>query len=748
MGKVSSAWLSLLVLSGFWTPNAQGQASPAGSSKRPVAVADSIEMNKLGDLDLYWGSPFLDRLAHFSPDGKKVVVVARMGNLKSNTKDYSLLFWQTADLLNSPSPRTILTMSSSSNRQGIKDLRWLADNETLAFLGEHPGELQQVFTYNVGTRLLKKITHHRTNVLAFSATPDGKEIAYIAEQPKKSVWTEKARREGLVISTQQLSDLIRGETSEAPGDSSEVFLQLRDGTEHKLGVSTKIDWSNPAVSLSPNGKFILVPVLVREIPDLWKEYSDPEIQRLTSQQLRPGLYSELRQCELIDASNAEAGTLIKAPLGPGGMEARWSPDGRSVVVNNTFLPLDAATVDEHKERQSSAFAVEVQVLGGKFSKVTSENLVLLDWDSRTGLLRFADWSRAHENREGAEVFFRKNAGNWENVKPPLSLQDRPRLIVEEDMNTPPKLFAIDPKKNQKALLFDPNPQFKQLRFAKVEQIHWKASDGHEVGGGLYYPLHFALGQKYPLVIQTHGWMPEAFWIDGPFTTAFAAQPLAGKDIMVLQVEEEYGHMGTPEEVKGAVSAFEGAIHYLDEKGIIDRDRVGIIGFSRTCLFVKYALTHSKYHFAAASVTDGVDAGYFQYIALLNAFPGIAEDFEKVNESVPFGEGLRSWMRRSPGFSLEPESVQTPLRITALNSSSILWEWEWFAALSKLGKPVEMTAIEDGDHVLQKPRDRMVSQQGDVDWFCFWLKGEQDPDPAKAEQYARWNKMCAGHASLP
>jgi len=30
----------------------------------------------------------------------------------------------------------------------------------------------------------------------------------------------------------------------------------------------------------------------------------------------------------------------------------------------------------------------------------------------------------------------------------------------------------------------------------------------------------------------------------------------------------------------------------------------------------------------------------------------------------------------------------------------------------------------------------ASQQGNVDWFRFWLKGEEDPDPAKAEQYAR------------
>ena len=35
---------------------------------------------------------------------------------------------------------------------------------------------------------------------------------------------------------------------------------------------------------------------------------------------------------------------------------------------------------------------------------------------------------------------------------------------------------------------------------------------------------------------------------------------------------------------------------------------------------------------------------------------------------------------------------------------------------------------------------MVSQQGAVDWFRFWLKGEEDLDPAKAEQYTRWREL--------
>ncbi len=34
----------------------------------------------------------------------------------------------------------------------------------------------------------------------------------------------------------------------------------------------------------------------------------------------------------------------------------------------------------------------------------------------------------------------------------------------------------------------------------------------------------------------------------------------------------------------------------------------------------------------------------------------------------------------------------------------------------------------------------MAQQGNGDWLRFWLKDEEDTDPAKAEQYARWREL--------
>lgn len=313
------------------------------------------------------------------------------------------------------------------------------------------------------------------------------------------------------------------------------------------------------------------------------------------------------------------------------------------------------------------------------------------------------------------------------------------IVLEESLNQPPRIFAVDPGGGQKSLLMDLNPQFQGLVLARVEEVVWKTSRHHAVKGGLYWPVDYVAGKKYPLVIQTHGWNPDRFWIDGPWTTAFAAQALAGKGFFVLQVPDPDWHLvETPKEAPAAMATYDSGIDFLDGKGLIDRDRVGITGFSRSYWYVMYVLTHSKHHFAAADVADGVDYSYFQYMAFSNTNQTLNGDSDLTIGASPFGRGLLKWFKVSPAFLMD--KVETPLRIQTLSPITLLGDWPWFSGLTRLGKPVEMIYILDGQHTLEKPWDRMISQQGDVDWFCFWLKGEEDLDPAKADQYKRWRNF--------
>ena len=169
--------------------------------------------------------------------------------------------------------------------------------------------------------------------------------------------------------------------------------------------------------------------------------------------------------------------------------------------------------------------------------------------------------------------------------------------------------------------------------------------------------------------------------------------------------------------------------------MIDRSRVGIVGFSRTACFVGYTLSHSHYPFAAAVLVDGISCGYFEEIAV----PEESRDVNFINGgTAPFGAGLRQWMRNAPGFNTD--DVHTPVQLISLQDYSVLTAWEWYVALSLTNKPVDFILVPHGYHIGVKPSQRMLTQQAVVDWFAFWLKGEEDSDPAKVEQNARWHQL--------
>jgi hypothetical protein len=191
-----------------------------------------------------------------------------------------------------------------------------------------------------------------------------------------------------------------------------------------------------------------------------------------------------------------------------------------------------------------------------------------------------------------------------------------------------------------------------------------------------------------------------------------------------------------QEVQEEAAGYDTVISYLNKRGMVDTNELGIIGFSRTVLGVGYALTHSKYRFAAATLADGSDAGYFRYIAYLTSSPSATRDSEGINGGPPVGDGMQSWLRTSPDFNLA--QVSTPVRLEAYEPETLLFTWEDFAMSTRLHKPVDLIYLPNGNHTLLRPSDRLVSQEGNVDWFTYWLKGEEDEDPIKKPQFERWN----------
>lgn len=718
------------------------QADTAEASvSRSVTVADSIKMTLLGELEArhFGTSP-----AVFSPDRRQFVVVSQRGHIASNTNEFSLLWFASEGVFERPAPRVLATFATRSNRAGISNVQW-RDNDTLLLLATDATSNRQVYELDAKTGSLMQQSHHATDVLLFAAAPGVETIVYFARPPLKSIWTEETRRDGLLITDQRLADLLIGHGW--PDDDAgvatpfELYVQMPGVPAKRISVPP--DWllvpGAAFVSVAPGGRFAILKCRSADRgrwPPSWHEYGGTS----------PMAYF------VVDLTSGQWRSLLDAPAPPSyTSDVFWLDDTRAVLAN-VYLPLEDSTGEERRTRTSEVFTVELDARTRAFTRIVQgRHEVAHDLMSAPDVrgelvLRTSVERQTADARAGAASLraFRKGAGRWVRSDPRGAAQRAARRLVIEsrqDMNTPPRLMAIDGPTRQATVLLDPNPQFARLRFGRVSEITWPGTDGLPNTGGLILPPDFSASSRYPLVIQTHGWSAHKFEMDGRSGNAgYAAQALAGKGIIVAQLSDEPARWdGSVEEGPRALATIEGLIDHLDKQSFIDRHRVGLQGWSRTGLHVRHALTFSRYEFAAAVIVDAMEGSYGQYLVWLNDGPAAVKIYEGINGGRPFGPGLQAWMRNATGFNLD--RVKTPVRSLAFRHGfALLSEWEWFAGLKYLRVPVELIWLPDAAHAPVRPRERLVAQQGAVDWFCFWLLHAADPDPAKADQYERWRRM--------
>jgi len=727
---------------------------------RPFSVSDDIRLT------------YIDAVT-FSPDNRYFVAFSQHGRIDLDRPESCLRIYRSEDIRQmlsdrqSKARRPIWNLCRAVYGEGpnIQDVRWLRDSTGLVFLGKTASGGERLFLAEVSTRKLEPLTPEGQDVTGFDVRTR-EQFVYTALSPlvRQSlmrqdtspaiVGTGKALSRLVPLARDRPSDVWENDLSELWAfDHGKRFAVLDRSTGRPLPIHLE---GVRSLALSPNGRTVVTAVTVKLVPAQWESLFPAPFSsspyRIRAGEQNPNALAgqrDVSQYVLVTIATGRVELLINAPIGNaagwwGVSRAAWSDDGRFVVLSNTFLAMSApgsvgrrepcTAVQDIQTRQVSCVAYRSDLQHGEDETPLISNVFFNSHDS--SIVNFI-YGITDDRAETAR-FVRQADGSWvKSRQPVLSTDPRFSVTAKQGINSPPLLLVSDPSVPRSRVLWNPNAWVSTLQLSRVSLYRWQDQTGREWTGGLYLPPHQQLGQRYPLVIQTHGFDEQKFAASGSFPTAFAAQELATAGIVVLQIRDCPSE-ATPQEAPCQLAGYEAAIKKLSAAGLVDPALVGIIGFSRTCFYVLAALTEGSSRFKAASITDGVDLGYLQY--MLNLDEGdnaIAHEADAIIGARPFGQGLRKWIERSPVFNMD--RVSSPLQVVA-TKEGLVQMWEPYAALRYLGKPVDLLILNSNEHVLSKPSERLASQGSTVDWFRYWLQGYRDPDPAKSSQYERWDAM--------
>jgi len=318
------------------------------------------------------------------------------------------------------------------------------------------------------------------------------------------------------------------------------------------------------------------------------------------------------------------------------------------------------------------------------------------------------------------------------------------ICALEQSRRPRRVVKIHPPSGKITEVFDPNPEFAQLRLGQVERLEWRNDQGIDIFGDLVLPRGRKPGEKLPLVIvqyDTRGFLRGGTGDEFPIF-AFAER---GYAVLSLQRPGYVSDIGKPKDEeerikrnyegwadrRSVMSAYARGIALLDRLGLIDPDRVGITGLSDGSASAQFALVNSKL-FAAASLSACCEDPK-------TLFPLLGNNGTRYMRKYRYPAYTDSSGAFWAAYSIasNASTFQTPLLLQASDDEYML-ALETYASLRDFDAPVEMVVFPGEHHTKWQPAHRQALYRRNLAWFDFWLKGETVL--ARPDEISRWSAM--------
>lgn len=322
---------------------------------------------------------------------------------------------------------------------------------------------------------------------------------------------------------------------------------------------------------------------------------------------------------------------------------------------------------------------------------------------------------------------------------PCAVARSAALCVESGAASPPRLERIDLVTGERRILFDPNAGLRQHYAPDVRYISWAIGDGRSAAGVLMRPGD---GGKHRAPLYVNYYSCEGFLRGGEGDEWPIPQLLdSGFAVACINAVPSTGPQDAMFEYRTGLAAVRTLVDKLAGEGIVDRSKVAMGGLSFGSEVAMWIATHSNL-LAVLSIASAQlePASYWMSSMPGSDQPGLLKEVWHIGAP---GETPDRWSRVSP--ALNSGRIRAPI-LFQLPEQEARRIPELYARLSRDGVPTELYAFPGEAHLKVQPRHRLAIYERNLDWFRYWLEGYEDPDPAKADQYARWERLRAKRAS--